>query len=209
MNSALNAAARLLQAEGVEFPPGVAEGIDRHLGLIREWNRVASLVSTGDADRLMEEHVVDSLSLAALVNRWAGDGGWLLDIGSGAGFPAIPIGLVLPRLRISLVERSERKCGFLRKVVAALGLAEVTVLTGEFPRVGGAADADVITARAVEKPAKVLRSVLDAMGDSSVFLCQSGDPRQAVGGGYQILEVDDGWTREGLRRGRLFEVRRA
>ncbi len=191
--------------------------LERHMALVKEWNPVCGLVSTGDVDKLWKNHVLDSIGLVPLVRRLGVDEGVVLDIGSGGGYPAIPVKILCPKLSLILLERSDKKAGFLRKVVAALGLRDVEIRQGEYPMVAGEAAADVITARAVERPKKVIEAILEGMQGKTCFLCQSGDPRELAPkvfhvergeGRFHVERVDDLWKSEGIRRGEVFIVRR-
>ncbi len=199
----------LLGQAGITLDPEALKAMQRHVRLIREWNAFASLVSKGDLERLGEWHVSDSLSLAPVVLRACGPSGRLMDIGSGGGFPAIPLKIVLPDLELTLVERSVRRVGFLRKVLGALGLSKVKVVHGEFPVCVRGQRADAITARAVDKSRDVLKGVLEFMDEGAVFLCQSVDPRGLLADAFHVERIQDDWTAHGLRRGDLFLVRRA
>ena len=90
--------------------------MSQYLSLVREWNDYASLVSKGDLSSLEETHLVDALGLAPVIVRLGQDEGLLLDIGSGGGFPAIPLKIVLPDLQIVMIERCGRKVAFLRNL---------------------------------------------------------------------------------------------
>lgn len=182
--------------------------IFRLLELIREWNPVVSIVSQGDAEMLVERHLVDSLSLVKLTSDLTVRTGVLLDIGTGGGFPAIPIKVMLPDLQVILVERSIKRIGFLRKVVAALRLEGITIVEGVFPAAVVRVTPDVITARAVEEPDRILKGVVPFVEAGAVFLCQSGDPRGKLPARFHVEPVEDAWSRTGLRRGSLYLVRR-
>lgn len=199
-------ARELLQADGVALGNAQVALLDRHVALVREWNAIVGVVSTAEVGSLWDRHVVDSLSVAGVLASLGISGGYLVDIGSGGGFPAIPVKIVLPELTVILVERSEKKLGFLRKVVGALGLTGVDFQRGEFSAGMLKRGADAITARAVERPEKLVGVIGRAMGRGTVFLSQSG---VAFGEGFVVERVEDGWTRAGLRRGSLDIVRRA
>ena len=197
-----------LQREGLEVPANVLGQWVRHAALIREWNKVASLVSVGDARQLETIHLPDAVSLAAVVARLGLAGGSLLDIGTGGGYPAIPMKIVLPALQVTLVERSVKKVGFLRKVVAALGLQGVEIIHGDFPGAVAGRGADVVTARAVETPEKIRCALAAWIPVGTVFLCQSGAPNEFEAPMFHVEHWEDGWTQNGTRRGVLFIVRR-
>ena len=201
--TSLDEAIELLRNDKIALPDESMARLNRYIDLVREWRAFASLVSESDSSVLMEAHVVDSLSLASIVKRCCGRDGHYLDIGSGGGFPAIPIKIALPELHVTLVERSGRKVGFLQKAVGALGLSQVTVHCGDFPRLRVDCVPEAITARAVEKPKEVIKSILASMASESTFLCQSVLPEEDLGGMFHVEQVQDIWNDLGLRRGEL------
>lgn len=95
-----------------------------YLDLIRQWNTAYSLVSANDAQHRLHEHVTDSLSLLPYLPKIDSH----LDIGSGGGFPGIPIAIYRPFQEIVVNDRSRNKCRFLRAVKANLKLQNVTVI---------------------------------------------------------------------------------
>ena len=197
-----------LQEQGLAVPADAPARWARHVELIRSWNTVAGLVSTGDLAQLETTHLPDAVSLVPVVQALGLAAGHLLDIGSGGGYPAIPLKVALPELRVTLVERSVKKVGFLRKVVGALGLKDVDIVAGEFPAAVSGAFADVITARAVELPGKIRPAVAAWMPRGAVFLCQSGVPTEFPADMFHVEHFRDAWSDRGLRRGDLYLVRR-
>ncbi|MBI5095714.1 MAG: class I SAM-dependent methyltransferase [Candidatus Hydrogenedentes bacterium] len=197
----------LLIQDGVTLSGGQVDQLEAFCRLVAECNEACSLVSAGDCLRLGEIHIPDSLSLAPLVQRYAGPEGVLLDIGGGGGFPAVPISIALPGLTVYLVERSEKKAAFLRRAVEALGLSRSTVVLGEFPAAAKGLTPQVITARAVERPEKLRRQVLRYMPKGCVFLCQMPKTLGEFPATFHVERIEDNWSREGLRRGVLEIVR--
>ena len=111
---------RLLSGAGVGAP--LAEAVASYLLLLARWEGAVDLVGRVDAEGLLREHVLESLAGAALL----GDTGRLLDVGSGNGFPAVPLLLARRGVRGVLLEPRERRWAFLREAVRELGLdAEV------------------------------------------------------------------------------------
>ena len=103
---------------------------------------------------LRSRHLEDSLALAQHLTSAES----LLDIGSGGGFPGLPLGIALPELAVTLAERNAKKCAFLSHVVMTLQLPNVRVerasIPGNSSRLG---QFDAITARAVAAPLDVWR----------------------------------------------------
>lgn len=95
--------------------------------LLRERAIPLGFVAKGDAERLAERHVLDSLRAAPLVPSSARSA---YDLGSGAGLPGVVLALALPDLHVILVEAQERRAGFLEYAVSTLGLANADVHVG-------------------------------------------------------------------------------
>lgn len=188
----------------------VEADIEVYLALVREWNGFASLVSAGDVGARLEEHVWDSLSIAAYVAEGCRDGGVWLDVGSGGGFPAIPVRAVLQDTPVRLVERNAKKVGFLRQTVARLGLDGVTIVQGAFPQAGGEGGIAVVTSRAIEDPERVGKALAGWLPEGATYLCQREEPPERLGGPmFHVEQVRDAWDTRELRRGSLWRIRRA
>ncbi len=182
--------------------------ITQYCFLVRSWSDFASLVSVGNLEHLEELHIVDSLSLLKPVTVTVPEGGLLFDIGSGGGFPAIPLAIALPERNFLLMERSGKKISFLQKVIGALKLKHVSLIHGSFPERLPEDAPHAITARAVERADTVLMDITDSMPENTVFLCQSGDPRGKIDGAmFHVEHWKDNWTKSGARRGSLYTIR--
>ncbi|MBI5317115.1 MAG: 16S rRNA (guanine(527)-N(7))-methyltransferase RsmG [Nitrospirae bacterium] len=105
-----------------------AEQFLRYLTHLIEWNRVINLTAILDPDEIIIKHFVDSL--AALVTTDFTDKSLVLDIGSGGGFPGIPIKIMKSGVRLVLVEPVQKKCSFLNSVVGLLKLQDVSIFNG-------------------------------------------------------------------------------
>lgn len=97
--------------------------LGEYVNLIKKWNRAHSLVSQGDLNLLEQRHIADSLGLEPCLNPSSDH----LDIGSGAGFPGVPLAICRQDVRFVLNDRSTNKCRFLREVKFRLNLVNVDV----------------------------------------------------------------------------------
>lgn len=142
-------------APRVAAPPPAAEAllgahIDamvRFAELLAEHGVPRGLIGPRELDRLWERHLLNSVALAELVP----DGASVIDVGSGAGLPGIPLAIARPDLRITLLEPMARRVQWLGEVLAVLGI-EARVLRGRAEEPAVRAElgvADVVTARAV------------------------------------------------------------
>lgn len=111
---------------GVELSPAMAGLFMRYLSELKVWNRKINLTSLREDSDIVIGHFLDSVSAA----RFVPAGSRLLDIGSGAGFPGIPIKIVSPSVDVTLLESAHKKVTFMREVIRALGLEGVTAVWG-------------------------------------------------------------------------------
>ena len=138
---------------GCTPPKEAVVRLSSYLDLIVRWNKRINLVSKKDINRLLERHLFDSLSIERFIK-----GDWALDIGSGGGFPGIPLAICRPDLHFTLLDRSARRVRFLQVVQAELGLDNVDCVCQNLPGSGAMNNAyDVAFARAVSDPSTIWR----------------------------------------------------
>ena len=111
---------------GVQLSPFQGEQFWLYLQELLDWNRRVNLTAITDPAEIVIKHFVDSLTPLP----YLGSATSLLDVGSGAGFPGIPLKIAAPDLRLSLVDANRKKISFLKQVVRTLELREVTVRHG-------------------------------------------------------------------------------
>lgn len=122
------------------------------VSLYREWNARINVVSRKDIDNLYEHHVLHSLAIAEYVRRFYGDDAWkagetVLDVGTGGGFPGIPLAKEFPDLSFTLCDSIGKKILVARSVAEGLGLENVNCVNARAETVPG--DFDWIVSRAV------------------------------------------------------------
>jgi 16S rRNA (guanine527-N7)-methyltransferase len=155
---------------GLVLPDQAARAIDDHVRLLMAWNVAVNLSGIRDAEAIAREHVLDSLTALPLLRR-AGIGE-LVDLGSGGGFPGLPLAAALPARRALLVDSIAKKARFLHVAVEAAGLAD---------RVGVAATRAESLAADPRQRGHWQAVVSRAMGDL-VELAELGLPLLAPGG---------------------------
>ena len=163
-----------------------------YLSLLLTWNRTTNLTSITDPFEVVSKHFVDSLT--ALKAFKFPLSGAVIDVGSGAGFPGIPLKLVRNDLRLVLVEPSVKKCSFLRSVLGTLKLDMVSVYSGGLQQY--AADeshllADVIAVRALRLEEIVEAAALILKPSGHLLLYQTEKTAQRTSGVFRLVSHHD------------------
>ncbi len=143
---------------------------------ILRWSLRTNITALRSPADIVRDGFLDSLVCFPLIPETTQR---ILDIGSGAGFPALPIAIVCPRFQLTLVEASRRKTSFLRHMVRTLQLSHVRVLQGRAESLSAepehAAAYDIAFARAVGPPLKVCALARPFLVPSGLFLAQTGE----------------------------------
>ena len=162
------------------------EKFGEYLALLMKWNARTNLTAIRDAEGIVERHFVESILCARALPAGIHS---LLDFGSGAGFPGIPIALILNDLGVTLAESQHKKAAFLREAVRVLGLTAV-VHGGRAEELAG--PFDCVTMRAVDDMAVALPAAagLVAPGGWLAVMTTVGelDRVMAAAGGFSWRE---------------------
>ncbi|MGH3771537.1 MAG: 16S rRNA (guanine(527)-N(7))-methyltransferase RsmG [Pseudonocardiaceae bacterium] len=173
---------------------------ERYAALLAGSGVLRGLIGPREADRLWERHLLNSAVLGELVP----EGARVLDVGSGAGLPGIPLALARPDLVIVLLEPMNRRVVWLREVVAALGLA-VSVHRGraEDPRVRAECGGnDIVTARAVAPLGRLVGWCLPLVAPGGRLLAVKGaSAEQEAARGVDAVRAAGGAAVEIVRCG--------
>lgn len=105
---------------GVTLPPGARQAIDGHARLLLAWTTAINLTAIRDPAEVATAHVVDSLSALAVLSDRGVDR--FIDLGSGGGYPGLPLAIALPAARVLLIEPVAKKARFLSAAIAAADL---------------------------------------------------------------------------------------
>jgi len=129
---------------GLAVDPSAPARLARYLELIEKWNRVHNLTAVRDTAQMVVLHVLDSLSVLPHVEGCMR----ILDVGTGPGLPGIPLAIVLPRSRVTLLDSAHKKCAFLEQARIDLGLDNVEVMCERIEQWKPAQPFDAVVSRA-------------------------------------------------------------
>ncbi|GMV69664.1 MAG: hypothetical protein AMXMBFR76_21030 [Pseudomonadota bacterium] len=171
MNGELDALlAAGLEAMGLHIASADQQRLLAFLSLLAEWNAAYNLTAVREPADMVPRHLLDSLTVLPHLR-----GARIIDVGSGAGLPGIPLAIADPGRRYILVESNGKKVRFLHHAVRRLGLAHVEVLHGRAETLCPACPADTVVARAVTDLAQ-LCAYARHLGGSEVRLVAMKGP---------------------------------
>ncbi|MFD0740123.1 16S rRNA (guanine(527)-N(7))-methyltransferase RsmG [Lysobacter koreensis] len=160
-----------------------------YLALLARWNQTYNLTAVRDPREMVGKHLLDSLAMHPFVDPLVADGGALADLGTGAGLPGIPLAIVKPGLRVTLVESNGKKARFMREVVRQLQLSDVRVAESRIEAFDEPGAYAAITARAL--------ATLPLIVELGGHLLRPGGQLLAMKGVYpadEIAALPAGWA---------------
>jgi 16S rRNA (guanine527-N7)-methyltransferase len=161
--------AEALVAMGLEPDSRQEVALLDYLALLAKWNKTYNLTAIHDPERMLTHHILDSLAIASHVGA-----GPLLDVGSGAGLPGIPLAIMRPGLKVTLLDASQKKCGFMRQATIELKLPNVTVVHGRVEDFQPAGGFPQVVSRAFSDLSEFVRLTRHLVAEGGEWLAMKG-----------------------------------
>lgn len=159
---------------GMELSDHQLELFGLYLNELMRWNEKMNLTGLKNPERIVIELFLDSLIPGSVIPRE----GSLLDAGSGAGFPGLPLKILHPALEVYLLESREKRVSFLRQVVRLMGLTGIDVIQGRIERDSQAFPLEcfrLVTARAFAPFPQTLRWCSPILCSGGILICYLGE----------------------------------
>lgn len=166
----------------------VISKFELYSNMLLEWNDKFNLTAIKDPEQIEIKHFIDSLISEKYISY---SGKTLLDVGSGAGFPGIPLAICHPDLKVTLLESNGKKVMFLKEVVNALSLQNVTVIQARSEEVKDLKESfDFVTARAVKQLNILLEICSHLLKNCGEFVAYKGsDGEQELADSKHAISV--------------------
>ncbi len=190
---------------GLGLTPGQVEQLQVYYEELVSWNQRINLTAITDYEQVQIKHFLDSLSVALVVEMAGGRSKFrLLDVGSGAGLPGIPLKIVFPEVKLMLLDSTAKKTAFLGYLIDRLELDEVEVLTGRAEHIAHRGDYrqrfNLVVSRAVGRLATIAELTLP--------FCQIGGIFVALKKGHIDGEIIEALRPINILGGKLREVKK-
>lgn len=167
-----------LDSLGQAIPAGTAEKLAVLINDLEKWNRKVNLTAIRDPDEMISAHLLDSLVAAPLL-----EGTTVLDVGTGAGFPGLPLAIVEPGRHFTLLDSNNKKIMFVEHVVRLLGLDNVSTVKARGEDYAPGHGFDTVIARALATLPRLVEIAGHHVGEDGVFV--------ALKGRYPVSEIEE------------------
>lgn len=167
--------------------------------LLIEWNQKINLTSIVDESEVYEKHFLDSIKMVEVISL---DQQSICDIGAGAGFPSIPLKIIYPNLKITIVDSLNKRIKFLEELVKTLELDNVTLVAAraEEYTINHRESFDIVSARAVARLNILMELCVGLIKENGYFIAYKG--KQAM---LEIEEAKQGLKVLGLESSNFYE----
>lgn len=158
-----------LNALSLDLPASARTALLDYLVLLGKWNKTYNLTAIHEPERMLTHHILDSLALLPHVGA-----GPLLDVGSGAGLPGIPLAIARPDLAVTTMDASQKKCGFMQQAAIELKLANVRVVHARVEAYQAPHKFEQIVSRAFSELAEFVRLSSHLLAPGGNWLAMKG-----------------------------------
>jgi 16S rRNA (guanine527-N7)-methyltransferase len=172
---------------GIDLDQSQLDLLWQYALLLRERSQHVNLTSIVSLEGILNLHMLDSLSVAVAL----GDARRLMDVGTGGGFPGIPLAVAFPAKDFTLIDGTQKKIRFVDEAITALDIRNARALAARAENYGGEKDFDVVLARAVTSLADLVRNAGKLLAPRGRLLAMKGKLPED-----EIAAVPRGWRAE-------------
>ena len=174
---------------GLDLDQSQLETLWRYAHMLRERNAHVNLTSIVSPEGILTLHMLDSLSVAPHL----GDARRIIDVGTGGGFPGIPLAVAFPDRHFTLIDGTQKKIRFVAESIAALDIRNATAIAARAESYDGERNFDVVVARAVGSLADLVRDASGLLAPRGRLLAMKGKLADE-----ELRAVPRGWRTEAI-----------
>lgn len=156
-------------ALGLALCPETRQRLLQYIALLHKWNGVYNLTAVREPQKMVTQHILDSLAVLPYI-----EGARLVDVGSGAGLPGIPLALARPQLQVTLLDSNHKKTVFLQQAVIDLQLTNVTVVCARVEEFQPQERFDMVISRAFSDLGEFVRLTRHLCAPGGMLLAMKG-----------------------------------
>jgi len=168
-----------------DLPDGAIAKLAQLLTELERWNRRVNLTAIRDLETMVSGHILDSLVVRPLL-----EGRRVIDVGTGAGFPGLPLAIAEPQIEFGLLDSNGKKISFVQHVIGELGLSNATAIRARAEDYAPAERFDTVIARALASIPKLLQLAGHLIREDGVLLALKGKHPAAE---LESIEEIPGW----------------
>lgn len=171
-----------LAGRGIAVPAEAPARLAHYLQLLGKWNRIYNLTAIRDPQKMVTHHLLDALWVLPACDRQlqALAAPRILDVGSGAGLPGIPLAVARPGWRVTMLEPVGKKAAFIRQAIAELGLSNAEVFASRVEAFDPAQRFDLVTSRAFADLGAFVACARPHLVDGGTMLAMTGRSDRAA-----------------------------
>jgi 16S rRNA (guanine527-N7)-methyltransferase len=174
---------------GLQLSDTEVSAFNLYKNLLSEWNQKINLTAIEDDKDVITKHFIDSLSIIPFLKNVRN----IIDVGTGAGFPGLPVKIVRPELEVVLLDSLEKRIGFLNTVIGELHMDKITAIHSRAEDAGNSPKYrekfDVATARAVASLPVLLEYCMPLIKTGGIFIAMKGSSLSEADEAGKALDI--------------------
>lgn len=185
-NAAFDLLASGVQSLGISLSNTQVEACFKHLELLQRWNKTHNLTAITSLSEMAVLHTLDALSVLPFFENVAN----LLDVGTGAGFPGIPLAISRPDVSVHLLDANHKKTSFVRTASVSLGLKNCHIHTTRVEAFKPSEGFDAITMRAFSDPQRAMGWVAHLLKPNGKLVLMLGQRLEEASFSHELYNFD-------------------
>ncbi|AEY68208.1 16S rRNA (guanine(527)-N(7))-methyltransferase RsmG [Clostridium sp. BNL1100] len=166
------------------------EQFEKYMELLKEWNKKINLTAIEDDREIVIKHFIDSISIVPYISN---ENIKIIDVGTGAGFPGIPLKIVNPKNDITLLDSLDKRIKFLNEVINAVNITQISAIHGRAEDFGAnpvyREKYDIAVARAVSNLPVLLEYCLPFVKINGIFIAMKGSNTEEFDNCNKALDI--------------------